>query len=225
MIEGAARAATSIVRPMKSHISHTLLKAVLRLADAPEQTLSRVAARLSTPLPFERISSPPPDAVVMRLESVFEALSELPSQPHIAAALDLACDTMQAELPAHAVAAGLYDIDCDEIHIVAARGVEQDLLRGSVMPRARCLVGGADQTAIIASGDAHGADWLGEGGDGSTVLLCPILHEANLLGVLALADPLCTAQFSQHDLDLTSYVAGQLAAFIQSHRHHARCAV
>jgi len=172
-----------------------------------------------------RISSPPPDAVMMRLESVFEAMSELPSQPHIAAGLDLACDTLQAELPTQAVAAGLYDIDCDQVHIVAARGVEQDLLRGAVMPRARCLVGGAAEQAIIASGDANGADWLGEGGEGSTVLLCPILYEANLLGVLALADPLCTAQFNQHDLDLTSYVAGQLAAFIQSHRHRAQRAV
>src|SRR5690349_8434066 len=105
---------------MKSHLSHTILRVVQRLADAPEHTLSLVAARFSTELP-QLNANPAPDHVMHRLESVFDALSELSFQPNISAALDLACDTLQAELPAQAIAAGVYDINADEIRIVSAR--------------------------------------------------------------------------------------------------------
>lgn len=202
---------------MKTHFSHTLLNAVLRLSGVPQQTLSKVTARLSGKTQ-QPTSSATPDHVVMRLEYLFEALAELSSQPDIAAALDLACDALQAELPTEAVAAGLYDINSDEIRIVAARGLARELLCGTVMSRERCFVGHVGEHAIIASGQAGGADWVGAGEEGSTVLLCPIHHESNLLGVLALADPLCTAQFSHDDLELVSYVAGQLVAFIQAQR-------
>jgi GAF domain-containing protein len=203
---------------MKAHLSHTFRNAVLRLADAPQQTLSKVTARFSGALESEPSASSTPDHVMRRLESAFDALSELSFQPHIAAAADVICDTLQAELPSAAVAAGLYDIDSDEIRIVAARGMDHDLVRGAVMPCGRCFAGRAPEGAIIVSGDADGADWIGPGEGGSTVLLCPILHDTNLLGALALAEPLCTADFSRHDLELVSYVAGQLAAFIQAHR-------
>jgi GAF domain-containing protein len=215
---GPQPAQTFEVTRMKAHLSHTLRNAVVRLADASQHTLSKVTVRLSSALRLEPAASSTPDHVMRRLESVFDALSELSFQPDIAAASDVVCDTLQAELPAAAVAAGLYDIDSDEIRIVAARGLEHDLLRGAVMPRGRCLAGRAPEEAIIVSGDADGADWIGTGEAGSTVLLCPILHDTNLLGALALAEPLCTADFSRHDLELVSYVAGQLAAFIQTHR-------
>lgn len=205
---------------MKTHLSHTLLNAVQRLADAPQQTLSRVTARFGSGSRLKRVTSPTPDHVMLRLENVFEAMSELPSQPHIAGALGLACDTLQAELPTQAAAAGLYDIDCDEIHIVAVRGEQHERLRGTRIPRTRCLVGAAAVEGIITRADAPGADWVC-GGEGSSVLLCPILHDANLLGVLALGDPLCTAQFDHNDLELVGYVAHQLSAFIQAHRHRA----
>jgi GAF domain-containing protein len=203
---------------MKAHLSHTVLNALQRLADAPKQTLSKLAARFGTVLRPEPTASSAPEHITTRLESVFDALSELAFQPDIAAAGDLVCDALQAELPSAAVAAGLYNIDSDEIRIVAARGLEHDLLRGAIMPRARCLPGRAPAEAIIVSGDADGADWIGTGEEGSTVLLCPLLHDANLLGTLAIAEPLCAADFSPHDLELVSYVADQLAAFIQTHR-------
>jgi len=197
-----------------THLSHTLLNAVLRLTGTPQDT--RTAPRPVPP------SIPPPDHVVRRLEDVFEALAELSHQPHVAAAFELACDTLQAELPTETVVAGLYDIDADELRFLAARGVEHDLVRGTSMPRALCLVGGAAEHGIITHGGADGADWLGAGGEDSTILLCPILHDGHLLGVIALADPLCTAQFSRHDLELVAYVAGQLAGFIQAQRHRPR---
>jgi GAF domain-containing protein len=204
---------------MKPHLSHTLLETVLRLSGAPPQTISRLSARSSTQLRAQSVGHPPPDHVVTRLERVFEALSDLSAQPSTAAALDLACDALQAELPTGTVAAGLYDIDCDEIRIVAARGPDHERLHGAVMPRGRCLVGYAAESAIIANGGSYGADWLGCSGEDATVLLCPIHHDTTLLGLLALADPLCTARFDQYDLELVGYVANQLGAFIHAHRH------
>ena len=202
---------------MKSHISHTILRAVQRLADAPEHTLSLVAARFSTELP-QLNASPAPDHVMHRLESVFEALSELSFQPDVGAALELACDTMQAELPSQAIAAGVYDINADEIRIVSARGMEHDLLRGIVMRRSQCFGGRVATEPFVMSGGPGGADWLGSGDEHAEVLLCPIAVDGNLLGVLAIAEPLCAATFDDHDLELASYVAGQLATFIQALR-------
>lgn len=202
---------------MKTHFTHTLLNAILRLADAPERTLSKVTARLSG-VPAEPAESSTPDHIVRRLENVFESLSDLAFQSNVSGALDLACDTLQAELPTAAVAAGLYDINADQIRIVSARGLEQELVRGTVLSRARCMSGYAAEEAIVVSGETGGADWLGTADQGSTVLLCPILHDANLLGVLALAEPLCADNFDSHDLELVAYVAGQLGDFIQSRR-------
>ena len=207
------------VRRMRTHLSHTLRNVVLRLADAPQHTFSKMTARFSRGLRLPAKPSATPEHVVRRLEGVFDALSELSFQPDVAAAGDLVCDALQAELPAAAVAAGLYDIDSDEIRIVAARGLDRELLCGAVMPRERCLAGRAGQEVTIVRGDADGVGWIGTGEAGTSVLLCPILHDANLLGALALAEPLCTADFSHHDRELVSYVAEQLAAFIQSHRH------
>lgn len=204
---------------MKTYLSHTILRIVQRLADTPEHTLSRVAARFSTELYPEANASPAPEYIVQRLESTFEALSELPFQRDIGAALELACDVLDAELPAQAIAAGLYNINADEIRIVAARGMEQDLLRGMVLSRASCFAGRASEGPFIASGSAGGAAWLGSGEEGAQVLLCPIVLDAHLLGVLAIAEPLCAATFDDHDVELASYVGGQLAAFIQSLRN------
>jgi GAF domain-containing protein len=204
---------------MKTYLSHTLVNAVQRLADAPEHALSRVVARFSTELPALPHESAAPDYAVLRLESAFEALSELPFQPHVHAALELACEVLQAELPSEAIAAGLYDINADEVRIVAARGMEHDLLCGTQMSRAQCFVDRPADAPFVISRGPNAADWIGCGEDGAEVLLCPIVCDANLLGVLAVADPLCSAGFTDHDRELVSYVAQQLSAFIQAARH------
>lgn len=203
---------------MITHLSHTFLSAVLRMARAPQSTLSRVAARISAPKVAADADTDTPDHIVTRLESVFDAMSELSSQPDVGSAFELACEALLAELPSGAMAAGVYDIDSDEVRIIAARGPERDMLCGAVLPRARCLVGYAAESAVITDGEAHGSDWLGERVEGDTVLLCPIRHDANLLGLLALANPLCAAHFTEDDLEPVSYVADQLAGFIQAHR-------
>jgi hypothetical protein len=200
-----------------TYLSSKFRNAVLRLSDAPQRALSRVSGRLRPRIESGTISSPPPAHVTVRLETVFEALSELAFQPHVAAALELACDALEAELPTESLAAGLYDIDADEIRFVAARGLGADLLRGTALQRSRCVGGFVGSSGIITSG-ADGAAWIGSGDRESTVLLCPIHHDAALLGLIALADPLCAAEFNRHDLDLVRYVSAQLADFIHMHR-------
>jgi len=197
---------------MTTLLSHTLLNAVRRLAGT-----AREIPRQPPPHPDSRRT---PDHIMRRLEDVFDALGELSSQPHVAAALELVCDTLQAELPSESVVAGVYDIDSDEIRFMAAQGVD-DLLRGTSLPRGRCLVGYAGEDAVIARGGAGGVEWLGTEGANSTILLCPILHDAHLLGVIALADPLCSARYTQNDVELVRYVAAQVATFIQARRHRA----
>jgi GAF domain-containing protein len=203
---------------MKAHFPHTFRRAVRLLADVPQETLSRAAARFAGRSRVARVASPAPEHVMLRLENVFEALSDLPFQPHVAAALEVACDTLQAELPTETAAAGLYDIDSDELQILVVRSAMHDLRRGTRLPQGRGLLGAGAHEAVIARGDAPHASWLA-GGKDSTALLCPILHDANLLGVLALANPLCAAQFDRDDLELVDYVAQQLSAVIQAHRH------
>jgi GAF domain-containing protein len=206
------------MKPLKSYLSQTVLRVVQRLADAPENTLSVMAARFGTELDLAPSGEPAPEHVLVRLESAFEALSELPFQQDVGAAFDLACDVLQSELPSEAIAGGLYNINADEIRIVAARGMEQDLLRGSILPRERCFAGREADGPFVIHGGADEGDWVCFGGDEAEVLLCPIVHEAHLLGVLAVAEPLCASGFEEHDRELVSYVASQLAAFIQARR-------
>jgi hypothetical protein len=68
---------------MKTYLSQTVLRAVQRLADAPEHTLSLVAARFGTEFQLEPAANEAPDHVMMRLERTFDALSELPFQPDV----------------------------------------------------------------------------------------------------------------------------------------------
>jgi GAF domain-containing protein len=201
----------------RNPISENLRSAVERLAEAPQRTFSMVTGQLGgANLPVNR-SSPPPPHVTSRLESAFEALSELSFRPHVGSALELALDVLQAELPSEAMAAGLYDINADEILFVTARGEGHDMLRGTTMPRVRCLCGRAAEHAIITDAAPGAADWIGARQE-SSVLLCPILDDTTLLGVLALSDPTCAVEYTQHDAELARYVAGQLAGYIRSKR-------
>lgn len=206
------------MKPIKSYLSQTVMRVVQRLADAPEHTLSAVAARFGTEQDLEPNAEPPPEHVLVRLESAFEALSELPFQQDVGAAFDLACDVLQTELPSEAIAGGVYNINADEIRIVAARGMEQDLLRGSILPRTQCFAGREVDEPFVIGGGSDQGDWVCFSGEQATVLLCPIMHDTHLLGVLAIAEPLCSAGFEEHDLELVSYVASQLAGFIHAQR-------
>ena len=205
------------LRSMTS-LSHILRNAVLHLVEVPQRTLSKVTGRFSVPNEVAALASIPPPHVVSRLEDVFDGVSDLASQPSVLGALELACGVLQAELPTEALAAGLHDIDTDEIRFVVARGQGHQSLSGTAMPLARCVVGYAAEQATLARGGAGGVSWIGSSDAESTVLLCPIVHDANLLGLLALADPVCKAELDRYDLEVVRYVADQLAAFIHAHR-------
>ncbi|HEX2676469.1 MAG TPA: GAF domain-containing protein [Polyangiales bacterium] len=199
---------------MRSHLSHTLADAVQRFVEAPEHVLSRVAARFSAPPQPAPAVPPTEDHILLRLERVFEALTDLPFRSDVAAAFELACDALQDELPSEALIAGVYDIDADEIRVTSARGAEADLLRGMLLSRERCFLGRTHEEPFVI----EAVDWIGSGEPGGQVLLCPIVHDGNLLGVLAMADPLCVAQLGEHDVELVQYIAERLAVFMQALR-------
>lgn len=174
-------------------------------------------ARPQLPLASER--PPAPAHVQSRLETVFDELADLALAPNVASALELASDVLEAELPSAALVAGLHDIDNDEMRFVVARGIGHELVRGTALPVAECLVSRAAFDAVITDGGADGAEWIAPDGEESRVLLCPILHDRTLLGMVALADPVCAADFVDHDKDLVRYVCSQLASFIHLQRH------
>ena len=191
-----------------------------RIADRSLRAVE-VVKSLRPPLTALRLSSapPPPPYVQSRLEEVFDALADLSLQPSIVTALELASDALASELPTAAIAAALHDIDNDEMRFVVARGVGHELLKGTAMPLAECLVGHAAYDVVLTDGGPDGARWIAPEGKESPVLLCPIIHDRTLLGLLALAEPICAAEFGNHDVELVRYVSDQLGSVIHDLRH------
>ena len=198
-----------------TYLAYSLLE---RVAESSQRALSRLSRKPPSGVRAIATGSIRPTAPAdPRLEEVFTAMSELPFQPHIAAALGLGLAALEAELPCTACAAGLHDIDSDEIRIVAAQGEGHELLRGSALPLRECVTDRAMHAPDVVDGTGVGS-LLANEGVASNVLLCPILHQEHLLGVLTLADPLCAARFEERDIELVRYVADQLASFIHEHR-------
>ncbi len=202
-----------------SGFGHTFRQALQRVANHSQRAVA-VVKSLRRPLAVPRLTSapPPPPYIQSRLEDVFDALADLSLQPNIATALELASEALAGELPTAAMAAALHDIDRDEMRFVVARGVGHELLKGTAMPVARCLVGHAAYDVVLTDGGPDGAAWIAPEGKDSPVLLCPILHDRTLLGLLALAEPICAAEFGDHDVELVRYVSGQLGSVIHELR-------
>lgn len=170
------------------------------------------------------MSVPPPPSVTNRLEEMFDAVSELGEQPHVAAAFELACDALQRLLPSEVVGAALYHIDSDELRFVTARGPGLQFLPDAPVARRDLLSDGACDHGTIISGSAAQRSWVGATSDEASALMCPIAHEGHLLGLLVLTDPHGATGFTSHDLDLVRYVAAQLGSFIHEQRHRSSSA-
>lgn len=205
---------------MLTNLSHTFQDTLLRLSDAPRRAFERVWGRRFSPAGAAPLSSPPPANVTTRLEAMFDALSDLSAQPHVAAAFELACDALQVLLPTDLVGAGLYHIDTDEFRFVTARGLARELLPSAAVARRGCLSDVAHEQAVVLAGAASSC-CLGEALADASLLLCPVTCESNLLGVLVLGDTTGAAVFTKHDLELARYVAEQLGSFIHEQRHRS----
>ena len=199
-------------------LSPTLRNALRRIADGSQRAMD-VMTSWRRPLAGVRMTSaPPPPHVEARLEQVFDALADLPLQSSIGAAFELAGEALASELPTATMAVGLHDIDEDQMRFVVAQGAGEERIRGVAMPVAACFPGPTAYEIVLTHGGADGARWIASEDDRAPVLLCPIVHEQTLLGLVALAEPMCAADFGKHDIALVRYVSDQLGSFIHDFR-------
>ncbi|MCG8557892.1 MAG: GAF domain-containing protein [Proteobacteria bacterium] len=183
-------------------------------------------ARLSFPGPRRRktpLAQPGQDE---RLAEAFEALQELAFIATPRDALQFVVKMLRKTIPAIATTASLYDINTDELRVVVAEGPEAEQLQGRTIPLgagiagASARVGGKPSTVLSPAEDSRYREEL-DGRPGLEVrsmLLCPVVHEGHLLGMLQLLNRLDAERFSKDDLHLINYVASRLAEFL----HHAR---
>ena len=172
-----------------------------------------------------RLNAEPDD----RLASVFEALHELAHLRTPAEALDFIVHLLETTVPAAAISACLYDINTDELRFVAATGPGAEALRGTALPVSQGLFGLAartQQNALVIRdiAEAPNYDSRIDGRPGlrtENLLLRPVIHDGNLLGMLQLINR-TTGTFSAPDVHLVNYTADRLAEFLRDARGRAR---
>ena len=161
-----------------------------------------------------------------RLADVFEALGGLGRLGTAADGLDFAVHLLERMVLSEAIAACLYDINTDELRFVALTGVGASGLQGRAIPRASGLFAQAARLEHHASlfkdvfvEPAYDPDIDSRPGlDARNILLRPIVHEHQLLGMLQLINRRGKLEFTPDDAHLVSYVAERLAEFV----HNAR---
>jgi hypothetical protein len=180
------------------------------------------AARMSSTPPAQMSGGAHDD----RLADVFEALGGLSRLPSAADALDFAVQLLARSVPCEAVAACLYDINTDELRFVALTGPGASEIQGRAVPRSSGLFG---QAARLEHHASVFRDVFMEpsfdpeldsrpGLDARTVVLRPIVHEHQLLGMLQLINRQGKLEFTGEDAHLVSYIAERLADFINAAR-------
>jgi hypothetical protein len=172
-----------------------------------------------------RLSSLPPAPAAGqddRLADVFEALDELPRLRTPAEALDFAVRLLEQMIPSEATSACLYDINTDELRFVALSGTGATERQGQAVARGAGLFG---QAAKAEHNSSVFPNVMVEplfdtaidgrpGVDARNVLLRPIVHEHQLLGMLQLLNRNNAAAFSAQDVNVINYVAERLAVFL-----------
>jgi hypothetical protein len=183
------------------------------------------AERLASATP-SRLNAEPDD----RLASVFEALHDFAQLRTPAEALEFIVRLLETTVPAAAISAALYDINTDELRFVAATGPGADALRGTAL---RCNRGGlfgaavrSEHTTLVVRdmGEAPNYDPAIDGRPGLTaenLVLRPVLHDGNLLGMLQLINR-TGGTFSAPDVHLVNYTADRLAEFLNDARARPR---
>jgi hypothetical protein len=161
-----------------------------------------------------------------RLADVFEALGGLGRLGSAADALDFAVQLLDRTVLSEAVSACLYDINTDELRFVALSGTGADGLQGRAVPRSSGLFGQAARLEHHASvfkdvfvEPAYDPEVDSRPGlDARSILLRPIVHEHQLLGMLQLINRKGKLEFTGEDAHLVSYIAERLAEFINAAR-------
>jgi hypothetical protein len=175
-----------------------------------------------------RMSSAPPPSRPQddHLAEVFEALGALSRLPTPAEGLDFAVRLLERVIPVEAISACIYDINTDELRFVALTGTGAASMQGQAVPRAAGLFGQAARLEAEASVFAHVAVEPAfnpqvdarPGLEARNMLLRPVSHDRQLMGMLQLINRGEPGAFSLEDVSTVNYVAERLGEFL----HEAR---
>jgi hypothetical protein len=166
-----------------------------------------------------------------RLDEVFQGLAELSRLQTPVDGLDLAVRLLEHYVPSEAISACLYDINTDELRFVSVLGEGAGDMQGKAAPLAGGLLGQSLRKEHRASifGDvlmepAFNPEIDSRPGlDARSMLICPVISEAHLLGGLQLINRLNTHRYSQADANVASYIAERLGEFLHELRlRHSR---
>ena len=155
-----------------------------------------------------------------RLAALFEAFKDLPHVRSAAAALDLALELLALAVPCAASAACLYDINANKLRFVAARGHGAQERRGTAVALHRGMLGRAareqeEATTHTITGHETTYDVGTDSRPGlrtQTLLLRPLAHNGQLLGILQLINRKGGEElFTRGDLNLANYVGDRLS--------------
>jgi len=177
------------------------------------------------PASTRQSSLPPPPGPSShddRLAEVFEALEALSHKPTAADGLDFGVQLIERVVPAEAISACLYDINTDELRFVAVLGSGAEHVQGKAVPRNAGLFAQAlrveNQATLVRDvlvEPAFNPDVDSRPGlDAQSILLRPMSHERQLVGMLQLVNRRHTAGFDAADINIVSYVAERLAEFV-----------
>jgi hypothetical protein len=167
---------------------------------------------------------PAPSAALQddRLADVFEALEELSHLTTPVDALDLAVRLLERTIPSEATSACLYDINTDQLRFVAVLGTGAAAAQGQAVGRASGLFGQAARAEHHASVFADvriepAFDVAIDSRPGlhpHNVMLRPVIHEHQLLGMLQLVNREHAGSFSTEDMHVINYIGERLADFL-----------
>jgi hypothetical protein len=181
------------------------------------------------PASVRQSSLPPPPGPTShddRLAEVFEALEALGHKATAADGLDFGVQLLDRMVPSEAISACLYDINTDELRFVAVTGSGSEQAQGRAVPRNAGLFAQAlrieNQATLVRDvlvEPAFNPDVDSRPGlDAQSVLLRPMSHERQLVGMLQLVNRRYTAGFDAADINIVSYVAERLAEFVLASR-------
>lgn len=186
---------------------------------------------IAFPVPPQRpVSQPPPAANDDRLASAFEALQDLPFLNSAAEGLEFAVKLLSDLIPSQAISACLYDINTDELRIVAAMGPGASERKTQAIPVAMGLFGnaarGGDKALVVHDAPRHpdfdAAFDVAPGIDARTMLLRPLVQEGQLFGVVQLTNKTGGAPYTAEDVNLINYIAERVADFVRQARLRGR---
>ncbi len=182
--------------------------------------------------PPARASAPAPAAAAAhddRLATAFEALQDLPFLSTAAEGLEFAVKLLGDLIPSQAVAACLYDINTDELRVVAAAGPGSAERKTQAIPVSAGLFGQgarAGDRALVFHDAQHEPEFdpgvdCAPGIEARGMLLRSLVQDGQLFGVMQLINRV-NGQFTNEDVNVINYVAERVADFVRQAKLRGR---